>query len=126
MGRRLVRRMVSFEDLIEPESLPGIKLETNRIESLHADSGRRRVNIDPGYVSLGNLVLATGKGGAHRPCLRDGIYADLTLLYQGGAFKPLEWTYPDYADEKIREIVRLVREKYRVQLRLRESGSSER
>ena len=52
---------------------------------------KRKINIDPGYISLGNLVLATGKPFAHRPYLGSGIYADLTLVYQRGGFHPLEW-----------------------------------
>jgi hypothetical protein len=44
----------------------------------------------------GQLILATRKDRAHRIYLGDGVYADLHLRYQGGCFRPLDWTYPDY------------------------------
>ena len=98
MGDNLFRKLISFEKLIKPETLSDIKLFTNSIENEHlAEGGKRIVNIDPGYISLEKLVLATGKNFAHRIYLRNGIYADLTLVYKNGDFQPLEWTFPDYA-----------------------------
>src|SRR5512136_1298517 len=96
MGSPLERRFIFFDALIKPESLPDVKLWTNEIESETAEAGKRRVNIDPGYMSQAQLILATGKGYAHRPYLRDGIYADLTLIYMDKSFQSLPWTYPDY------------------------------
>ena len=83
MGENLVRRFLAMEKLIRPEALPDIKLATNEIEDKAALDSRRQVNIDPGYISKAHLILATGKAYTHRPYLRDGIYADLTLVYQG-------------------------------------------
>lgn len=90
----LVRRMVSFGPLIRPEALPEIKCLTNRMEALHEQGDQRRVNIDPGYLSPSHLILATGKGYSHRPYLRDGIYADLTLIFSDGTFRPLPGPIP--------------------------------
>ncbi|MFH1080328.1 MAG: DUF4416 family protein [Pseudomonadota bacterium] len=117
MGRSLVRRMVSFDKLIPPESLPDIKLLTNLVEKRFSSDGRRRVNIDPGYLSPAHLVLATGKGYAHRPYLRGGIYADLTLIYTGGAFCTLSWTYPDYAGQEVMAVLNKMRDKYIISLK---------
>lgn len=117
MGAHLKRKFVAFEDLIRPESLPDVKLETNKLELLSESTGKRKVNIDPGYVSHAHLILATGKGFAHRPYLREGIYADLTLMFRDKAFHPLPWTYPDYADEKTRDMFRRIRDKYVLQMR---------
>jgi hypothetical protein len=116
MGNALIRRFISFEDLVDPTSLPDVKLYTNRIEKELSKGERREVNIDPGYLSEGHLVLATGKKYAHRPYLRDGIYADLTLLYQKGAFRPLEWTYPDYAGSEIINALVPIRKQYLMNL----------
>ena len=33
------------------------------------------------------------------------LYAELTLLYQRGRYQPLEWTYPDYRDEPVRDFL---------------------
>jgi hypothetical protein len=120
MGADLVRHFLSMEKLIRPEALPDIKLTTNSIEDGFTEAGKREVNIDPGYIASAQLILATGKGFAHRPYLRDGIYADLTLVYQNKKFCSLPWTYPDYADEKQLVIFDEIRAKYLFQLRTRE------
>ncbi len=122
MGSSLIRRFVSYEGLVEPDALPSIKRVTSELERRFSEDGRRRVNIDPGLISRGHLVLATGKGQAHRPYLRDGVYVDLTLLYRDESFRPLAWTYPDYAEEKVREMFGRIREKYLLQLKDRKAA----
>lgn len=112
MGSSLKRRFVFFEALIRPDALPDVKLQSNRMEEMFSVDGQRRVNIDPGYISKANLILATGKGYTHRPYLRDGIYADLTLIFREKSFHPLPWTYPDYAEKKVIEIFNRIRAKY--------------
>ena len=104
MGKDLSRVFLLFNSLVSRERLSEIKLRTNDIERLLSVDGRRTVNIDPGYVSLENVVLATTKGYSHRIYLGAGIYADLTLVYYNGAYKPLDWTYPDYGSEEIRSL----------------------
>ena len=118
MGKKLVRRFISMEKLINPEDLPFIKQATNKIEEKSVLNKRRQVNIDPGYISKAHLILATGKGYTHRPYLRDGVYADLTLIYQGKKFCLLPWTYPDYAEEKQILMFNKIRTKYLLQLKM--------
>jgi hypothetical protein len=115
MGSPLKRRFICFNTLIRPESLPDVKLCTNDMEDRTSVSGKRRVNIDPGYMSQAHLILATGKGYTHRPYLRDGIYADLTLLYSGKSFQTLPWTYPDYGEKPVIEMFNRIRSKYLMQ-----------
>jgi hypothetical protein len=117
MGGPLKRRLISFQRLIGQEVLPEVKLATNEIEKRLSAGGRRRVNIDPGYLTLERFVLATGKNFTHRIYLGRGIYADLTLLFTGGRFVSLEWTYPDYASDPIRTFLTETRERYRLDLR---------
>jgi hypothetical protein len=112
MGEGLFRRFVTFGPLIPRERLVRIKQETNGIEEQFAVEGKRRINIDPGYICAEHLILATTKGYAHRPYLGEGIHADLTLIYHKGGFRPLDWTYPDYASSKVREILQGVRKRY--------------
>ncbi len=104
MGTPIKRRFVSFSRLIEPDLLAELKLTSNAIEAEFAKSGGysvpRPINLDPGYVTAGKLVLATTKDYSHRICLRDGIYAEVTLIYRGRQFEPLPWTYPDYRTEQ--------------------------
>jgi len=117
MGEKLFRRFLSMEKLIRPETLPDIKHSTNEVEDKFTAGLRRSVNIDPGYLSKAHLILATGKGYSHRPYLRDGIYADLTLIYQDKKFCSLPWTYPDYADEEQHLIFSRIRARYLLQLK---------
>lgn len=117
MGDGLVRRMISFETLIEQEELVSIKLLTNDIEKEYSDGGKRNINIDPGYLLKSRFVLATGKDFTHRVYLGNGIYGDLTLLFQNGQFQTLPWTYPDYADTIMIQYLTGVRNKYIIDLK---------
>ncbi len=117
MGWPLYRHFVSFKDLIRPEDIVGIKIKTNEIENRYLDKGNRRINIDPGYVALERMVLATGKNYTHRIYLSKGIFADLTLVYHRGTFTPLEWTYRDYAESEIIGYLNDIRERYKNQVR---------
>ncbi len=117
MGAPLHRRLLAFKALIAQDRLAAIKQATNALEAEYRMDGRRRVNIDPGYLLAERLVLATGKNFTHRIYIGDGIYADLTLIFQKGAFRTLPWTYPDYADHRLIDFLTLVRNKYRRDLK---------
>lgn len=116
-GVGLVRRIWTLKPLIDPGTLAAIKLRSNEIEARWTIAGRRQVNLDPGYISLGKLVLATTKNHAHRIYLQDGIYAEVTLTYRDGAYRPWPWTYPDYATATYCELFAGIRQRYRAQLR---------
>ena len=117
MGWSLHRRFVSFKKLIRPQDAVKVKLETNRIENEYLEEGNRKINIDPGYISLERLILVTGKNYTHRVYLSKGIFADLTLIFNRGSFRPLEWTFKDYASPEIISLFNDVRERYKRQLR---------
>ncbi|MDY6824950.1 MAG: DUF4416 family protein [Thermodesulfobacteriota bacterium] len=117
LGRPLYRRVFSFQHLIEQQTLPAVKNATNAIERELTQDGKRRVNIDPGYMLRERFVLATGKNYSHRIYIGDGIYADLTLIYQNRAFQTLPWTYPDYADDNMQAFLQRVRDRYLVGLK---------
>jgi hypothetical protein len=122
-GGSLIRRFIAFERLIRPETLPDVKLWTNALEKRLSAEGRRRVNIDPGYLAKAHLILATGKGYTHRPSLREGIFADLTLIYRDKSFHTLPWTYPDYAGGEVIGMLTRIRERYLLQLKGKAAGS---
>lgn len=96
MGERLWRVFLSFPVLSPAEELADWKLATNSLEENWALGGCRRVNIDPGYVAVGKIVLASTKDAPHRVFVGRGIYAEVTLVFQHGAYRPLPHTYPDY------------------------------
>ncbi len=100
MGADIKGCLLSFERLIHPFQLADIKRTTNEIEMKYAVEGKRKFNVDPGYISPSNFILASTKYWGSRIYLRKGIYAEVTLLYLRGSFRPWEMTYPNYRDEK--------------------------
>jgi len=97
MGAGLGKRIVAFAKPVRPEHLADFKLRSNELETRwHNSEGKRRANIDPGYLCALTLVLASGKPAAYRIYLRDGIWAEITLRYERGSYAPLSTTYPDF------------------------------
>jgi hypothetical protein len=123
MGGGLVRRFVSFEALVPPESLPAAKLWAIELESIiRQERGLtgRPVNIDPGYLTASAVIMATAKDFAHRIPLGRGIYAHLEFLFSRPGVRTLDWTYPDLRREPAQAYFRNVREIFLRQRR--ESG----
>jgi len=112
MGAPLYRRMLAFGPLIRKDELVEVKLQTHALEQNFSRDGKRRINLDPGYMAREHVVLATGKSFSHRIYIGRGIYGDLTLLYQKGAFQQLPWTYPDYCRKDMQGFLKRVRDKY--------------
>lgn len=120
MGNDLFRRFITFSSLISRSLLPEIKLKTNGLEERYSTPvGHRKINIDPGYLCLEHVILATTKGYMHRPYLREGIYADLTLIYRNKSYQPLEWTYPDYRQVEVINLFNQFRKTYLEDLKRR-------
>jgi len=120
MGKGLKRIFISFERLISPEELSGIKMKTNRLEAEikeEVEAEHRIVNIDPGYLTSSALVMATAKDFAHRIPLKDGIYAHLEFLFGKDEVRILDWTYPDFRTEGYQDFFMKVRQLYLAQLK---------
>ncbi|HID32484.1 MAG TPA: DUF4416 family protein [bacterium (Candidatus Stahlbacteria)] len=96
MGKGLLRVWCACREPFPPDKIVELKHKATGIEKELAQEGKRMVNIDPGYVDMKRVVLATHKDAAHRIYLKDGIYAEVTLIYHKKSFQPLPWTYPDY------------------------------
>ncbi|MEX2173709.1 MAG: DUF4416 family protein [Pirellulaceae bacterium] len=100
MGADLKKVFFAFQRLIDPAELVGCKLASNQWELSYQQFGRhpepRPLNLDPGYLTEAKLVLATTKDRDHRLYLDRGIYAEVTLHFQRGAWQNRPWTYPDY------------------------------
>jgi hypothetical protein len=120
MGAGILRKFIFFERLMDPDDLASIKVNTINIERSLAvqteNRARRRINLDPGYVTEAKVVLATTKDYSHRLYIGEGIYAEVTLRYgnKDRSFVPFPYTYPDYSSEtnihlfnKIRELLRI-------------------
>ncbi len=116
MGNNISRQFLSFKELINPEDLSAIKIWTNKLEDEMRSNGKpdvvRPINLDPGYLSHCNLILASAKDYYHRIYLQNGIYAEVTLFYQHDVFKNLPWTYPDFQTEEYKSFFIKVRTLY--------------
>lgn len=100
-GKGLKRCFIGFMEPVDEDFLIKAKKISQEIEEKMKIEGKRLVNIDPGILSRERLVLATHKNYVHRIFLGYGVYADLTIIYTGGTFRALPWTYPDYASPEV-------------------------
>ncbi len=109
MGAGLRKQLVCFAEPIDPAELAACKAQTIALEQAMSQGEHRRANIDPGLLSIESLVLATTKCAGHRICIAPQLYAEVTLLYQRGRYRPLEWTYPDYRSDAVQRFLLDVR-----------------
>jgi hypothetical protein len=116
-GEGLLRQFLSVHSLMDPARLPEVKLHTNDLEQRFSVEGRRQINLDPGYIDLSKLVLATTKNHQHRLYLGQGIYGEVTLRFTRKSFRPWEWTYPDYRTDEYIRFFNEVRQTYLTQLK---------
>jgi hypothetical protein len=119
MGSPIYRYFLSFENLIEPSEIAAAKVRTNDMEALFASRFpdlRRPINLDPGYLEQSKIVLASTKNFFHRILISGGIYAEVTLHFQDGAWRTFPWTFPDYKTESYHRFFTTLRTLYRDQL----------
>ena len=117
LGTPIARLFLSFDALVAPDSLADIKIATNALEEEFAVNGRRRINLDPGTLSLSRFVLASTKPSSHRIPLGKGIRAEIELMFEHGSFRPVEWTYADYRSPAYLKALGEIREIYRDNLK---------
>lgn len=120
IGSEPVRAFFSYEPLVERESIVDIKLWTNDIEleiaRQNGTPGLRPVNLDPGYMTLGQFFLATTKDQRQRVYMQRGIFVEPTLYFQDGHFHAFEWTYRDYQSPKYINYLEQVRARLAYQM----------
>jgi hypothetical protein len=120
-GDHILRQFVSLEKLIDPGRLAEIKHAANGIEQQLAAQLAiplaRPVNLDPGIIEPSKLILATTKNYSHRIYIGNKIFAEVTLLFDKGQWRPFEYTYPDYRQQCYFDFFGTVRNKLVEQLR---------
>ena len=112
IGGEGMRVILSFRDLVDPARQAEIKKRTNEIEAEFSVDGNRRINLDPGFINHGRLMLATTKKAGFRIPLSDGIYTELTLFWARGGWQKLPWSYRDYQSERVQRFITDVRRTY--------------
>jgi len=112
MGPDLKKVFLSFSGSVKPDGLVRMKLRTNELEAEWTVRGKRRINLDPGYMTSAKLVLASTKDFAHRIFLGEGIYGDVQLQFRHGRWRPSAWTFPDYRTTQAKAFFSSVRDLY--------------
>jgi len=125
IGENLIQKLFSFSTLIRQDKLAEIKIVTNGFENNFKNGNiknnithhKRKINIDPGYITLNKYILASTKNGPSRIYLNQGIYAEITLRFINKSFVPCEFTYPNYKTNEYINFLNSIRQKYKLQLR---------
>ena len=119
MGQELTRQWFSFEVLRDASLLAEWKLICAGIEEQFLDKfSNRKVNIDPGYLDYGKLVLASFKSAPDKIYIGRGVWAHTCLRYGHGRFTAPEHSFPDFIDGRFNDFMLEVRANYRRILRL--------
>ena len=120
-GSHILRQFVSFENLISPEKLAKIKLQTNKIEQKLAAKLAmplpRPVNLDPGIIEPSKLILASTKNFSHRIYIGKQMYAEVTLSFNKGKWISFDYTFPDYKQQRYHAFLSKVRNRLAEQLK---------
>jgi len=117
MGKNLFRRWIAFKDMRKPEEIVDMKWRCAEIEKKFAKDGNRLVNIDPGYLTEAKIILASFKNFSHRIYLSRCVFADMQLMFVGGKYVPMRWTFSDYKSDVAQKFFIKLREKYRLWLK---------
>lgn len=124
-GKNLKQKLFSFSDLVRQDELAEIKIFTNDLENNDSDKDikentihhKRKINLDPGYITLFKYIIASTKNGPSRIYLTQKIYAEIMLRFINKSFVPCEYTYPNYKTNEYVIFLNSVRQKYKIQLK---------
>ena len=117
MGGPIQRMFIGIQQIQSPGELARFKNICNTIEDNLRVAGKRKVNLDIGYLDLHKVILASAKYNGQKIYLGDGIYADPTLVFESGAFQPLANTFPDFKDGQYNKVFATLRNCYKSQLK---------
>lgn len=109
MGADLTRAWLAFRRPARPERLVEWKLDCARIEAEMSRKGRRTVNLDPGYLDFGKLVLASFKEAPDKIYMGRGVWAHTCLRYGHGRFAAPDHSFPDFRDGRFDAFMRRAR-----------------
>ena len=130
LGVGLKRCLLGFKKICEPHRLRELKKFTKRLEkkfgrrpltppSSTRGEDLRGINIDPGYVDLFKVVLASGKSGGQKVALSKDVYAHPLLRFGHNQWDPFVWTFPDFQSKQYHKYFLNLRQSLRMDPRLR-------
>ena len=118
MGENLLRRFLSFDKKIDRSALVDLKVVCDKIEMSLSDVVDdyyfRTVNIDPGILTTSNIVIASHHETNYNVYIRDGVFAEIALIYGRGEYRRLPWTNPDYCSDESINFFKRVRESFEI------------
>ena len=123
LGGEGERVILSFKETVDASRQAKIKTFTNDLEMRFSVDGRRLINLDPGFINHGRVMLATTKSTGFRIPIADGIYTELTLFYARGRWNKFPWTYRDYQSERVQSFLTEVRHDYLLERRKEKKNS---
>ncbi len=99
MGKNLVKKFVVVDKIIQKDELIRLKKYSQMLEKELSIADNRNVNIDPLYLDLDQVVVATSKWRGNRIYIGENVFAELELWYHHKSFQPFLWTYLDYKEK---------------------------
>lgn len=107
MGPGLLRKFFVLARLWPQDRLAEVKRRAVAIEAEIAAERTfpvdRPINIDPGLLNDCRIILASTKDCSHRIYRGLGVWEEVTLRYERGAYRTLPWTYRDFASPEYHE-----------------------
>lgn len=110
LGENIKKKFIFFKKLINPDEIVKIKLETNKIEDKYSKNSKRKINLDPGYLTHSKVLLATAKDYSHKIYIGKGIYGDVVLTFRNKTFEPHVYTFRDFRTKEYIELFNKMRE----------------
>ncbi|MCP4135301.1 MAG: DUF4416 family protein [bacterium] len=118
IGENLKKVLFTFKRFVPREDIVDIKLYANKLEKKISGSGNKRIiNIDPGYITLSNVFIASCKEYYHRTYLSKGVYLENEYWYSYKKLNTWDWTYPDYKKKEYIHFFFEARELYHKQIK---------
>lgn len=102
MGQNLKKKFVFFKKSSEM-NMADAKKSTIELEKKFSSNGKRRVNIDPGYINRDEMGMPTTKYLRFKTLLKDGIYNQVIYRFENG-IKEAEGAFPDFRSEEVKRI----------------------
>lgn len=99
-GKSLKKLFIAFKEPIEREKLVGIRLYTQELEDRFKEGDKRKVNIDPGYMTKENLVVASLKEQPYKIYLGKGVFGHMIFMFKKDDAISFRHTFPDYLAQK--------------------------
>jgi len=118
-GGGLSRQLAGFADLVAPSFIVEAKWECHELEQRLAADGRRRVNLDVGYLDAFKVTLASFKARGNKVYLDRDVWLDMQLFFERGGMQSLPWTFPDFRAGRYDADLLRLRARYLEQLRQR-------